>query len=85
MTKVTAIKTTAVTVLLLAAAFVSLLFVFVIGGEEGGKKIGSLPVPGISMGLTAEAMASLRGWCSADCSQRGNPGCGPDQPVHPGP
>ena len=60
MTKVTAIKTTAVTVLLLAAAFVSLLFVFVIGGEEGGKKIGSLPLPGISMGLTAEAMASLQ-------------------------
>ena len=61
MTRVTAIKATAVTVLLLAAALVSLLFVFVIGGEEGGKKIGSLPLPGLSLGLTAEARAALLG------------------------
>ena len=49
MTRVTAIKATAVTVLLLAAALISLLFVFVIGGESGGNKLGSLPLPGLSL------------------------------------
>ena len=63
MTRVTAIKATAVTVLLLAAALISLLFVFVIGGESGGNKLGSLSLPGLSLGLTAEAKAALQVTC----------------------
>ena len=60
MARVTTIRVGAMTILILVAALISLLFVFVIGGEDGGKKLGSLPLPGISLGLTAEARASLQ-------------------------
>ena len=60
MTRVTPIKVAALTILVLAAALVSLLFVFVVGGEPAGKKLGSLPLPGFSLGLTAEASAALQ-------------------------
>ena len=60
MTNATTIKVGAVTILILVAALISLLFVFVVGGEAGGKKIGSVPLPGLSLGLTAEARASLQ-------------------------
>ena len=57
MMKVTTIKVATITTIILVAVLVSLLFVFVFGGEDGGKKLGSIPLPGIKLASAAQADA----------------------------
>ena len=59
MTRVTPMKLVTATIII-TAAIVSLLFVFVVGGgSDGTLGRSSVPLPGISLGLTAEARGAL--------------------------
>ena len=55
MPKVTTFKAVTLTTIILVAVLVSLLFVFVIGGGDGGRKLGSIPLPGIKLASAAQA------------------------------
>ncbi len=57
MMKVTTVKAAALTTILLLAALVSILFIFVIGGGDGDRKLGSIPLPGIKLASAAQAEA----------------------------
>ena len=71
MMKVTTVKAATLTTIILVAVLVSLLFVFVLGGEDGGKKLGSIPLPGIKLASAAQADALALAAPSLDTTRIG--------------
>ena len=69
MTRATTVRIVSIA-LILTAALVSLLFTYVVGGSGNDSK-SSLPLPGISLGLTAEAQGLLAPGAAFPSTQAG--------------